>query len=81
MGRKPPHPRRGAGLGPTKPRERRPWLQSEVHSLRVAFATFGDDWGKVVAALTKDGHDVRTLQPRHGANAASVGWRLEPPPP
>jgi len=60
MGRKPPHPRRGAGLGPTKPRERRPWLQSEVHSLRVAFATFGDDWRQVVAALTKDGHDVRT---------------------
>ena len=28
--------------------------------MKVAFATFGDGWGKVVAALTKDGHKVRT---------------------
>ena len=58
MPRGAPHPRKGSA--PAKPKvPRRRWTATEESRLRVHFATFGDDWDEIIAALGKEGW-VRT---------------------
>lgn len=71
MGRRAPPRQRGPGSGPQKPTsQRRGWTPSEESRLRVHFASLGEDWAAIVAALKKDNFEVRTEQSVLGKLAA-----------
>jgi len=70
MPRGAPNPRKGSGSKPKPKLKKRRWTPSEESRLRVHFASLGEDWAAIVAALEKDNFEVRSEQSVLGKLAA-----------